>query len=101
MIEQIFLFYSDARKYSYILQLVFSGFTGWSDRISSLLYLAFHPPKRVRLAPIDTSGQIWCISPKAGEKDGSHSACPLRLHLLRQKHGQAEGSWDLGVQGLS
>jgi hypothetical protein len=42
--------------------------------------------------------QIWRLAPKASQKDGNHTARPIRLHLLRQEHSKATLSGHLDLQ---
>lgn len=54
--------------------------------------------------PLERSGadpvlsQIWRLPPKASQENGNHSARTLRLHLLREKYGQAALSGNLEMQ---
>lgn len=43
--------------------------------------------------------QIWCVSAKASQEDGNHTARPIHVHLLRQSDGKTAlgGNLELSV----
>lgn len=54
--------------------------------------------QQIKSLTIGFALQIRCFSAKAGQEDGNHTTCQIRLHILRKDHRQASLSRHLELQ---